>query len=72
MGGDDPGQMCGATGSCDDHANAAISRFAREFCGSLWRTVGRGDINFIADPETLKRLGGFAHDLKIGVASHHN
>src|SRR5438094_10197031 len=59
-------------GSSNDHANAASGSFARIFGSSFWRAMCRGYIDLIFNAKIFQRLSRLAHDLKIGIAPHHN
>src|SRR5260370_21902444 len=61
-----------ATRAGDDDADAASSSVARVFCGTIGRTVCRGYVNLVGNPETLERFASLAHNLKVGVAAHHD
>src|SRR5260370_16881594 len=61
-----------ATRAGDDDADAASSSVARVFCGTIGRTVRRGYVNLVGNPETLERFASLAHNLKVGVAAHHD
>jgi hypothetical protein len=72
MRGDNSGKMRSPTGSGNNHADAAARSSARIVRRAIRRPVRRGDVDFVTDPETLERFRGLAHDIEIGITTHHN
>src|ERR1700688_1073596 len=72
MSSNDSGEVCSATRSGNNHADAAARGFARIVRSAIWRAMRRGHVDFVSDPETLERFRRLAHDVKIRIATHHN
>src|SRR5690606_18301959 len=68
--GNHPGQMRGATGSGNDHADPAHMRLTGKLHHFLRCPVRGHDIHFIRDAERLQDFGGLLHDRQIGIRSH--
>src|SRR5258708_19306011 len=61
-----------ASGASDDHLNPAPGGLAREIGRAIRRTMRRGNVDLVSDPKLLQCLPGLAHNLKVGIASHHD
>ena len=65
-------QMRRSARARDDHANAALRSLASVVRRAIGRPMRGSYIHLIGNPELIKRLPSFAHDLQIGVAAHHD
>ena len=70
MGGHHPRQMCGPTGTRDQHLDPAGFRARREFGHPHGRPMRRNDMLLVGDAKTLQHIDGVLHRLPIGRRTH--